>query len=323
MIWKDSTNDSGLWYRLRIEVNEDISSKYQLESGINCRFKLSDKNRPILWGTFGLEYQGVWVLNNKVDWELRDMPVIPITSSIVEASKNTDYYKFWSRFFAKQLGNENSSVLSSGLWTITIGFSSSKNKVDNALAIYDVDNAFDRDNPRWIDWGLTGAGSIVALKDEPSQDNGRVKWFRKLVREGVCPPVLVWYLNCIDGYIILDGHARLKAFQLESVTANFLVLESVIEKDNILREPRAQKNILLNIEKRQKHPIKSKMRVKDINKLLISAFDTRPYCYSITRAKARSNYEEKWTAEVRELGIKLNLNSINIEDMIKRIDRYL
>jgi hypothetical protein len=319
MIWRDIINDSDLWTGLRLEVNQGISGEYQLESGINCRFKLHRKENPILWGTFGSEYWGVWILNNKVDWELKDMPVKPINSATIEESKNADYYKFWSRFFAKQLSNESQSILSSGLWTITIG-ASFENRMDNTLEfINDIDNAFDKENPRWVEWDIGRCGSIVALKNEPNEENGRVKWFRKLVREESCPPVLVWYLSCIDGYVILDGHSRLKSFQLESVPAKFLVLNSIIEEE-IRRDPKIQENILLGLEKRQKNQVKRKMNVEEVNKLLISAFDTRPYCRPITNAKARNGYEEKWTSEVREQGVKLNLNSDDIEDMIKRIE---
>jgi len=320
MIWKDIIDDSELWKGLRLEVNQGVSGEYQLESGLNCRFKLHNKENPILWGTFGSEYWGVWILNNKVDWEPKDIPVKPISSYIVEESKKTDYYRFWSRFFAKQLKDEKPSILSSGLWTITIGSSVENRKDNTSELIYDIENAFDKENPRWIDWGINGAGSILALKNESTEENGRVKWFRKLIREKSCPPILIWYVTCIDGYIILDGHCRLKAFQLESVEPNFLVLNSIVEKE-IKRDTKVQKNILIGIEKRQKNQVKQKMNVEEINRLLISAFDTRPYCRPITNAKAKRDYQEKWTKEVRELGLKQNLNSDNIENMIKRVEK--
>jgi len=319
MNWIDIINNSYLWSGLRFEINQGISGEYQLESGINCRFKLQSKENPILWGTFGSEYWGVWILNNKIDWKLKDMPVKPINSATVEESKNADYYKFWSRFFAKQLSNESQSILSSGLWTITIGSTFENRMANTSEFINDIENAFDKENPRWIDWDIGRNGSIVALKNEPNKENGRVKWFRKLVREESCPPVLVWYLSCIDGYVILDGHSRLKAFQLESSDVKFLVLNSVI-KEEIKRDSKVQKNILLALEKRQNNQVKQKMNVEEVNKLLISAFDTRPYCRPITNAKARNDYEEKWSSEVRIQGVKLNLNTNDIEDMIKRIE---
>ena len=229
-----------------------------------------------------------------------------------------DYYPFWARFFAKELSNENQSILSGGLWTITIGSAMENRDESTAELINDIDKAFDKENPRWVEWDIGRCGSIVALKAEPHPDNGRVKWFQKLVREKSCPPVLLWYLSCIDGYVILDGHCRLKAFERVSVPPRFLVLNAVVEQE-IKRDPKVQKNILLGLEKRQSNQLKRKMNIDEVNKLLISAFDTRPYCRPITNAKARHDYEEKWSTEVREHGDRLQLNTDDLEDMIKRI----
>jgi len=319
MIWKDIVNDSDQWTGLRVEVEDGVSGDFWLESGINCRFKLYNKEQTILWGTFGSEYWGVWILNNTTtDWDIKNMPVHPINSAIVEESKNAEYYPFWSRFFAKQLIGDSQSTLSSGLWTITIG-SSVLTKMANASEyINDVNDAFTEENPRWVEWDIGRCGSLIALKNEVNEVNGRVKWFRKLVMEGTCPPVLVWYLNCIDGYVVLDGHCRLKAFQLEGTPVKFLVLNSIIEEE-VKRDPKVQKNILLGLEKRRNNQTKRELNVEEINKLLISTFDTRPYCRTITNAKARNGYEEKWASEVREMGIQLNLNPEDIEDMIERI----
>ncbi|MCH2193266.1 hypothetical protein [Kordia sp.] len=319
MIWKDITNDAELWTGLRIEVDNKISGILQLESGVNCRFKLLNKDIPILWGTFGKEYWGVWLLQNKVDWELEDMPIKPINSETIEASKNADYYKFWSRFFAKSLGDEKQPILSDGLWTLTIGASPENKEKNTSIKVGDIAKAFDVENPRWITWDIGRNDSLVALKNEPNEKNGRVKWFRKLVKQGSCPPILVWYLSCIGGYVVLDGHCRLKAFQIESVPVKFLVLDSIVEQE-IKKDPKVQQNILLAIEKTQKNQVKRKINVEEINKVLIRAFDNRPYCHPITNAKARHNFEEKWTTEVRDMGISLNLNSDDIEIMIKRIE---
>ncbi|MBD3892180.1 hypothetical protein [Olleya marilimosa] len=319
MYWKDIINDSDLWSGLKFEISKGVSGNYQIESGNNCRFKLISKENTILWGTFGSDYYGVWILNNKIDWDLKEMPINPINSSIIEESKNADYYKYWSRFFARELSNKSKTILSSGLWTITIG-SEFKDKLENTSEfINDVDNTFDKENPRWLEWDIGRCGSIVALKNEPIEESGRIKWFRKLAREEFCPPVLVWFLSCIDGYVILDGHSRLKAFQLESIPIKFLVLNSIVEEE-IKRDPKVQENVLIGLQKRENNKAKRKMDTEEVNKLLISVFDTRPYCRPITNSKARSGYESKWTSEVREFGEKQKLNSEDIEYMIERIE---
>ncbi|MEZ5003333.1 MAG: hypothetical protein R2730_09905 [Chitinophagales bacterium] len=113
--------------------------------------------------------------------------------------------------------------------TISIGSSFESRMANTSEFINDINNAFDKENPRWIEWYIGRCGSIVALKNEPNEGNGRVKWFRKLVLEETCPRISL-VLSCIDGYVLLDGHCRLKD-QLESVPVKFLVLNSVIEEE--------------------------------------------------------------------------------------------
>lgn len=317
-IWKDIINDNEVWVGLRLEVEESTSPQLQLVSGNNCRFKLCNGEKPLLWGTFGKEYWGAWILLNKVEWELSEMPVIPISSTIIEKSRNENFYSFWSRFFAKQLSHEN-SCLSNGTWTLTIGSLFKEKEEHTSEIVEDIEDAFINKNPRWVEWDIGRCGSLVALKEAPTEDSGRVKWYRKLVREVSCPPVLVWFLNCLDGFVILDGHARLKAFQLESVAPTFLVLNSIVEY-HFKKDPKMQQNVLQGIEKRQQHAHKSKMTTEAINKLLINAFDTRPYCRKVTSAKARHNFETTWLNEVREIGQKLALNIQDVEEMIQRME---
>lgn len=50
----------------------------------------------------------------------------------------------------------------------------------------------------------------------PSSDDGRVKAYRKLLREGVAPPVLLVWISGLRTSLVLDGHARMVAASLEA-----------------------------------------------------------------------------------------------------------
>lgn len=317
MIWKDIVDEANEWCGLRVEVAGNSSPKLLLESGSNCRFKLYNGALPVLWGTFGAEYWGAWALKSYKTWEVEDMPVAPINAQLVEISKNANFHAFWSRFFMKQLWHEK-ACLSAGIWKITVGYTS-QNWVKGKEIVHDLDQAFAKENPRWIAWDIGKCGSLIALKEAPVQESGRVKWYRKLVKAGECPPVLIWYLACLDSYVILDGHARLKAFQLESTVPSMLILNA-IKEEKVVRDPTVQQHILAGIEKRQNHQVKRPMNVEEVNRLLISAFDTRPYSRPITHAKARSHYEAKWIDEVRTFGQRMNLDREEIEAMIARVE---
>lgn len=316
MIIKDITGNKNQWKGLRMEVRENLSSKFLLESGLNTRFKLSYEGVPLFWGTFGEDYWGVWLLINKFDWEVSQMPIPPINSPTIEKSKNANYHLFWTRFFAEQL---EKTVLSTGLWTLTIGAEKQNKNAQVSEIINDIDETFIEENPRWVEWDIGRWSSIVALKNEPDTANGRVKWFRKLVRESVCPPVLVWYLRVIDGYIILDGHNRLKAFQLEDKPIEFLVLNNVLE-ETIETDEKIREKILFSLQKRQENAFKTQLSTEETNAILLSAYDKSTYFKAITKATAKPNFEAKWMAEIKDFGEKQNLKSEDIEMMIDRTE---
>ncbi|GAA2433762.1 hypothetical protein GCM10010191_55010 [Actinomadura vinacea] len=62
----------------------------------------------------------------------------------------------------------------------------------------------------YLDW-LEGWQGIVPLRPLPDPGEGRVKAHRKLVRDGLLPPLLLWWVSGLDGWVLLDGHARLAA----------------------------------------------------------------------------------------------------------------
>jgi len=67
----------------------------------------------------------------------------------------------------------------------------------------------------YIDW-FTGSWGVMPLRRMPPPDDGRVKSYRKQAREGVLPPVLLWWFSGLNCYVILDGHARLAAAVAEN-----------------------------------------------------------------------------------------------------------
>ncbi|XVQ09997.1 hypothetical protein ACQP1W_47040 [Spirillospora sp. CA-255316] len=62
----------------------------------------------------------------------------------------------------------------------------------------------------YLDW-FGGWYGIVPLRPLPEPGDGRVKAHRKLVRDGLLPPILLWWVSGLDGWVLLDGHARLAA----------------------------------------------------------------------------------------------------------------
>jgi hypothetical protein len=75
----------------------------------------------------------------------------------------------------------------------------------------------------YLDW-WAGWNGIVPLRPLPEPGDGRVKAHRKLVRDGLLPPILLWWVSGLDGWVLLDGHARLAAALAEDAIPPALAL---------------------------------------------------------------------------------------------------
>jgi hypothetical protein len=86
----------------------------------------------------------------------------------------------------------------------------------------------------YLDWFVhNGSWEILPLRAMPGADDPRVKAYRKQAREGILPPVLLWWVSGIDSYLILDGHARLAAAVAESVEPAVLELYRTTPQDEM------------------------------------------------------------------------------------------
>ena len=78
-------------------------------------------------------------------------------------------------------------------------------------------NALELPQCHYIDWGCSGSGEIIPLREPSPADAARVKAWRKHARENTLPPVLLWWVTGLEAYVILDGHDRRPAQLLACV----------------------------------------------------------------------------------------------------------
>ncbi|MFG3345039.1 hypothetical protein ACGF1Z_08220 [Streptomyces sp. NPDC048018] len=69
-----------------------------------------------------------------------------------------------------------------------------------------------------------GWNGVLPLRRLSAPDAPRVKAYRRLAREGVLPPVLLWWISAFDGWLLLDGHDRAVAALAEGRDPEALVL---------------------------------------------------------------------------------------------------
>jgi hypothetical protein len=319
--WKEIKDDNDKWSHLLVEVTDQPDGMFQIHSGGNQRFKLVKNGLTAFWGCIEYDYYGVWILRNNIFRDKHNMIIPPVSSAQIEdfkysGSVNKELY--WSKAFIRSLSESRNTILYDGKWKISSGLLNRQTQKPDQFAkwvIENTDKIFADKQPIYIDWDIYGSRNLLCLKEMPDDNEGRVKWWRKKVRENCCPPVLAWYINCIDAYIIIDGHRRLKAFILEDIEPDILILNSLHEEFCIKDESRREK-IVKGLEIRQNHASRAKLSIDEINRILIDAFDDRPYVRSITKSIAQPDFERKWVEEVTKFKNKSGIDNVELEVMI-------
>lgn len=330
--WKDLETDAGEWFGLALQCRADGGSHkpaLHLESGNNGRIRLvqHESTGPVtrFWATPGRDH-------SCVHWLRNDAPVAsPIPATALDAAVVERYAALppaqrlaaWSRFFAAAIAQGPASFLHPGLW-IFMGARPAKApwqfesaKLPRSHWQWRVENARDalRDDPvAEIDWWWGSTNEVLALRAPPHPDDGRVKWWRKKVRENALPPILLWHLGCLQSHVIVDGHCRLQAAILENHTPELLVAYSAYEEP-VQQPPERQQQILDSLQaqisnERPRPPQRKPLDTQTLNAVLIAAFDDRPVLNAQTQAWATRQTESQWLQEVQSRLAALGRNEM-------------
>lgn len=319
--WKDEYDDLDQWTHLEAEILDARTPDLRLHGGEGRRFKLVRGEASLFWGRVERGSYGAWFLRNDNIWKEEDMIVSPIRSEDVEFNTSQDSDEnmaSWSRFFVKSLRDSANSPLRKSTWHLSKGnhcyrFTPKRNAI--TWPVFDIHNAF-KVRPSYIDWGICGSGELLALKEEPPHDSGRVKWYKKLVKQGSCPPILAWFLRALDAYVILDGHCRLKACLDENFLPEILVL-SEIKKTPVEPNVSRQESLINALTKRKVNWKKRPLTVEKENWLLLEAFDDRPFLTALTRSKGDRDLANSWDQEVSDFEHQAGIDVEELKMMIE------
>lgn len=154
----------------------------------------------------------------------------------------------------------------------------------------------------------------VPLKTMPNSDDGRVKWWRKKVRDNTCPPILVWYQNNIQTHVIVDGHARLQAYRLENVTPKVLIITAINHRkyDDTVGRIDALKGIKYSLE-RSKKPLD----VAKLNELMVYLYKPQDLYHPFIRSKMLANFDAIWLDEVSVFKTDTGIDQDNLAYMMQ------
>ncbi|WP_428242699.1 hypothetical protein [Gynuella sp.] len=310
--WQDLEGEDGLGLQVQIQTDPSVKPGMYLQSGGNSRIRLVTGGSIRFWATPVRDYGGVWVIKPFADWSVSEMPISPIRSQDIEARQHLsglEQVRAWIRFYVDQLSHSQAGFLYAGRWLFThqqrqhglvdwVSRADLRSGQRSRLAgpmVSDLKPATSTDPVCWLDWWFSGSGDLVNLKP-PETDSGRLKWWRKKVRAGEAPPILVWYLNCLDAFVLVDGHCRLQACMLENVPPDLIVARSVLEIP-ITPDPLTQSRIVASLSRQKDRPGRKPMSVDALNGVLISAFDNRPLIQTVSRSWATLT-ESSWVSEV-------------------------
>lgn len=244
-----------------------------------------------------------------------------------DAEKNTvpQYYKFWAKTFAKALSSPELcpvSPLGEGFWylepqTLPAGTIQSI-----------VQQAFDSGHANF------DCRSIAAFTLRPMshESNGRVKWWRKVVRQGLLPPILLYWFSGLDSYIVLDGHDRLLAAALENKQIDAI---SLVRQEVILTEPEERENliqaatkILLDCEPGEEEgdlSIRKNNKEQEVvniaNRMLVEAYSPKLEV-AISNNMVGGMRLEDWKAEVSDQLVEAYGSSINANSYLKLFEAW-
>lgn len=324
MYWKDIESDKGRWVGLQIKCGEREpglrKAALRVESGADGWLRLvqdcvgSDEPRVRLWARQETGFDGVHLLRSDAAM------ASPVPASVLDSATLQRHAALepglrmasWSRVFAKALADASTSFLHSGDWVLLGAHEAGKDWQFETgplqgMAPYryrwieNLRDALRQDPLTYLDWWRPRR-EVLSLRALTDADEGRIDWWRKKSREGVLPPVLLWYLSCLEAYVIVDGHARLQAALLEDRAPELLVAHSVYEQANE-RDPHEQQRILETVARHAQElelrlPGRRPIATDSLNDLLISAFDDRPLVFAQTYGWATRRSEAQWLGEV-------------------------
>jgi hypothetical protein len=155
-------------------------------------------------------------------------PLPPIRAAqarkVRDTSRDDDaWVAGWTHQFAEWLQKAVTGPLHAGRWTLARGMPS-WSVPGHWQRLHAVDP--DRGHITWFGYDDPDKDvrDVLPLRRLSPVDAGRVKSYRRQLREAILPPALLWWVSGLDVLLVLDGHDRITAALAEHTVPEVVVL---------------------------------------------------------------------------------------------------
>lgn len=174
------------------------------------RLLLRQGGRPVLFGREDRPWQGMYIRQAPGAYR---SPVPAVRADLARRLGDARAER-WAHWFWDRLTEAGEGPLHAGRWRIgdRLGYPDSYAWWRRVLGtVGEVGAVGEGGQVRHVSWLPSGPPLPVPLRPLSAPDSGRVKAYRKLAREEILPPVLVWWISGLQTDVVLDGHDRLSA----------------------------------------------------------------------------------------------------------------
>lgn len=207
-----SPDGAGNWIGLGLQVSKPEVPGLRVEVATGGRLLLRQAGQPVLFARVAADECDVAFYRTG----RFQSPVTPLRAAharTVASDCGEQWIARWAHHFATQLQASSAGPLHVGGWFLRpdgehLPWGSARRGVERRWELLLVEG----DPDGGINWNVHNATlEVLPLRRMSARDNARVKAYRRHAREGLLPPVLVWWVSGLDSYVVLDGHDRLVA----------------------------------------------------------------------------------------------------------------
>ncbi|OFT04417.1 hypothetical protein HMPREF3107_00410 [Neisseria sp. HMSC31F04] len=289
---------------LALHIDRQTQGCLKLHTPDGISLSLTCRDEPVFWSFHSHDLYDVYLVRSYAESWQAYQPVGHIGSRVNEhiaRQPAAEQGLLWNKFFIEQLAAHNAGLLGIGEWHFdyrpaqTLPQRWGECWHETAVGQPETDENY----AQWLFSGsrfdaldndfYTQAERFIALKTHHAED-GRLKYWRKRVRQNQLPPVLVYELTALsDRWPILDGHLRLAAALAEGQLPPLIIIQATTARHSpqtAAEHETAKAAALSQYEKIARQTDHNPQALNAVSQRIVHAFDTRPYLLHTTRAAA-------------------------------------